>query len=222
VFALPRTDGLVAIGLTDVPVDAPTDDPRPDAAEEAELLAHAGAALETRLEPADVCGRYAGLRPLLAGDADELTADLSRRHAVVEDRDTGALAVVGGKLTTYRRMAQDAVDRVTTRPCRTARLPLVGAAPPAALRSVAAPAALVRRHGTEAPAVVALADGRPELLEPVAQGMPWCAAELLWAVRHELVLEPEDLADRRTRAGLVPAWRDAVLEAAGALDTAPA
>jgi glycerol-3-phosphate dehydrogenase len=231
VFALPRADGLVAIGLTDVPVDEPTAEPRPDAAEEAELLEHAGAALETRLEPADVAGRYAGLRPLLAADGEERsgderaargsTADLSRRHAVVEDPDTGALAVVGGKLTTYRRMAQDAVDRITTRPCRTARLPLVGAAPPAALRSVAAPPALVRRHGTEAPAVVALAEGRPELLAPVAPGVPWCAAELLWAARHELVLEPADLADRRTRAGLVPAWRDAVLDAAaraGALD----
>ena len=224
VFALPRPDGLVAIGLTDVPVDAPTTDPRPSAAEEAELLEHAGAALEARLEPADVAGRYAGLRPLLAADG-AVTADLSRRHAVVEDPDTGALVVVGGKLTTYRRMAQDAVDRITTRPCRTARLPLVGAAPPAALRSVAAPPALVRRHGTEAPAVVALADGRPELLEPVAPGVPWCGAELVWAARHELVLEPADLADRRTRAGLVPAWREAVLDAAeraGALDAAAA
>jgi glycerol-3-phosphate dehydrogenase len=216
VFALPRPDGLVAIGLTDVAVDAPCVDPRPDAAEEAELLEHASSALEVRLEPRDVAGRYAGLRPLLAGNGTH-TADLSRRHAVVEDPETRALAVVGGKLTTYRKMAQDAVDRITTRPCRTARLPLVGAAPPAALRSVAAPAALVRRYGTEAPAVVALADGRLELLDPVAPGVPYCGAELLWALRHELVLEPEDLADRRTRAGLVPAWREAVL-AAGVLD----
>jgi glycerol-3-phosphate dehydrogenase len=226
VFALPRSDGLVAIGLTDVPVDVATDEPRPDAAEEQELLEHASAALGTRLEPGDVAGRYAGLRPLLAdAGADGATADLSRRHAVIEDPDTGALAVVGGKLTTYRRMAQDAVDRITPRPCRTARLPLVGAAPAAALRAVAAPAALVRRYGTEAPAVVALADRRPELLEPVAPGVPWCAAELLWAVRHELVLDPADLADRRTRAGLVPEWRAAVLDAAvhtGALDPATA
>jgi glycerol-3-phosphate dehydrogenase len=225
VFALPRTDGLVAIGLTDVPHDGEAiDDPQPDAAEEAELLEHAGAALERRLTPADVAGRYAGLRPLLAG-APGRTADLSRRHAVVEDPATGALVVVGGKLTTYRRMAQDAVDRLTTRTCRTARLPLVGAAPAPALRSVAAPPALVRRYGTEAPAVVALADGRPELLEPVAPGVPWCGAELLWAVRHELVLSPSDLADRRTRAGLVPAWRQAVLAAAdriGAVDHVPA
>jgi glycerol-3-phosphate dehydrogenase len=72
----------------------------------------------------------------------------------------------------------------------------------------------VRRYGTEAPAIVALADGRPHLLEPVAPGVPWCAAELLWALRHELVLDPADLADRRDRAGLVPAWREAVLAAA--------
>jgi glycerol-3-phosphate dehydrogenase len=114
-------------------------------------------------------------------------------------------------------MAEDAVDRLTTRPCRTARLPLVGAAPPAALRAVAAPERLVRRYGTEAPAVVALADSRPELLDPVAPGVPWCGAELVHALRHELVLGAADLADRRTRAGLVPAWRDAVLEASARL-----
>ena len=90
------------------------------------------------------------------------------------DDASGALAIVGGKLTTYRRMAQDVVDRVTDRPCRTHRLPLVGAAAPAALRSVAAPERLVRRYGTEAPAVAALADGRPELLEPLGAGVPAC------------------------------------------------
>jgi glycerol-3-phosphate dehydrogenase len=217
VFALPRTDGLVAIGLTDVPADEPVDEPRPSAAEEDELLARASAALAVRLVPADVVGRYAGLRPLLAGEP-AATADLSRRHAVVEDPESGALAVVGGKLTTYRAMAQDAVDRLTDRPCRTARLPLVGAAPPAALRAVGAPEPLVRRYGTEAPAVVALADGRPELLQPVAPGVPWCGAELLWALRHELVLAGEDLVDRRTRAGLVPEWGEAVRAAAQALD----
>jgi glycerol-3-phosphate dehydrogenase len=209
VFALPRSDGLVAIGLTDVPGE-PCDEPQPDAAEEAELLDRASAALATPLGPGDVCGRYAGLRPLAAGDGD--TADLSRRHLIAED-PSGALAVVGGKLTTYRRMAQDVVDRITDRPCRTARLPLVGAAPPASLRSVAAPERLVRRYGTEAPAVAALADGRPELLELVAPGVPVCGAELLWAARHEFALTASDLVDRRVRAGLVPAWRAAAVEA---------
>jgi glycerol-3-phosphate dehydrogenase len=204
VFALPRTDGLVAIGLTDVPAPgAPADEPRPDPAEEAELLEHASAALAAPLGAEDVAGRYAGLRPLLAYD-DRPTADLSRRHAVVRD-PSGALVVVGGKLTTYRRMAQDVVDRLTDRPCRTRALPVVGAT----WGPVEAPERLVRRYGAEAPSVAALGD-----LEPIAPGVPACRAELAFAVRHELALEPADLADRRTRAGLVPEWREAVLEAA--------
>ena len=222
VFAVPRSDGLVAIGLTDVPAPGePADEPAPSAAEEAELLHVASAALDVPLTPADVCGRYAGLRPLAVSseEGDGATADLSRRHAIVEDPASGALAIVGGKLTTYRRMAEDAVDRLTDRPCRTARLPLVGAAAPASLRSVAAPERLVRRYGTEAPAVVALADGRRELLEPLGDGIPVCGAELLWGTRHELALTASDLADRRTRAGLVPEWREVVMTAA--YDSAP-
>ncbi|MEA2312067.1 MAG: glycerol-3-phosphate dehydrogenase [Solirubrobacteraceae bacterium] len=222
VFALPRADGLVAIGLTDVPVSGPLpDEPQPAPAEEAELLAHASAALEVSLRPEDVAGRYAGLRPLLAGAA-EATADLSRRHAVLEEPDTGALTVVGGKLTTYRAMAQDVVDRLTDVPCRTAALPLVGAQrggePPAAPPAVAA--RLLRRYGAEAPAVVAPAEERPELLEPVGPGVPVCGAELLWAVRHELALSAADLVDRRTRAGLVPEWREAALTAVARLGLA--
>jgi glycerol-3-phosphate dehydrogenase len=212
VFAVPRSDGLVAIGLTDVPAPDAVDEPVPSAAEEAALLARASAALDVPLGPDDIAGRYAGLRPLAAGEG--ATADLSRRHAIAVDGATGAVAIVGGKLTTYRRMAQDAVDRVTRRPSRTSRLPLVGAASASALRSVAAPERLVRRYGTEAPAVMALADGRSELLEPVADGVPYCGAELLWALRHELALSTEDLVERRTRAGLVAGWRDAVSAAA--------
>jgi len=225
VFAIPRGDGLVTLGLTDVPAPGdPVDEPRPDPAEEVELLDRVSAALDVPLTAADVVGRYAGLRPLavLEGDGDGATADLSRRHAIVTDEASGAIAIVGGKLTTYRRMAQDAVDRVTDRPCRTARLPLVGAAAPASLRSVAAPERLVRRYGTEAPAVVALADRRPELLEPVGEGVPVCGAELLWAVRHELALGVDDLVDRRVRAGLVPEWRSAAVAAASELTAVPA
>jgi glycerol-3-phosphate dehydrogenase len=222
VFALPRSDGLVAIGITDVPAPGePADEPRPDPAEEAELLHNASAALDTPLTPDDVVGRYAGLRPL-AGDepagAGDPTADLSRRHVIAADPDTGALAIVGGKLTTYRKMAEDVVDRLTDRPCRTHRLPLIGAASQTALRGVDAPDWLVRRHGTEAPAVAALAAGRPELLEPLAPGVQACGAELLWAARHELALTAGDLVDRRTRAGLVPAWRAAALAAAERLE----
>jgi glycerol-3-phosphate dehydrogenase len=222
VFAIPRGDGLVAIGLTDVAAPGPpSDDPCPDPAEETDLLDRASAALDVPLTAADVVGRYAGLRPLAVGDGDvdvsAATADLSRRHVIVTDPESGALAIVGGKLTTYRRMAQDVVDRVSDRPCRTARLPLVGAAAPAALRSVAAPERLVRRYGTEAPAVVALADGRAALLEPLDEGVPACGAELVWAMRHELALTASDLIDRRVRLGLVPDWRELGVRAAAEL-----
>jgi len=210
VFALPRTDGLVAVGLTDVAADGPVpDEPVPSAGEETTLLEHASAALEVTLGPEDVAGRYAGLRPLLAG-AQDATADLSRRHAVLADPDTGALTVVGGKLTTYRAMAQDAVDRITDRPCGTHRLPLVGA-PGEAATGGAVPARLARRYGAEAAAVTELGS-----TEPLAPGVPVCEAELRWAAAHELALTPEDVADRRTRAGLVPEWRAAVLAAAHA------
>jgi glycerol-3-phosphate dehydrogenase len=206
VFALPRADGLVAIGLTDVAADGPIPDvPVPSAEEETALLEHASAALEVSLGPGDVCGRYAGLRPLLADPAAASTADLSRRHAVIED--AGVLTLVGGKLTTYRAMAQDVVDRLTDRPCMTRALPLVGA--PGAPGGT--PARLARRYGAEAASVAAAGS-----LEPVAPGVPVCEAELRWAVAHELALCPEDLVERRTRAGLVPEWREAAQAAAAA------
>jgi glycerol-3-phosphate dehydrogenase len=210
VFVLPRPDGLALVGLTDEPHDdPPSDAPEVTAAEEDALLAGLAAARERPLERPDVVGRYAGLRPLVDGDAAR-TEDLSRRHALVEDPDTGVLAIVGGKLTTYRRMAQDAVDRISARPCRTAKLPLVGAGP----RPAGAPEPLVRRYGAEAPQLVALADDDPELLRPVAPGVPVLGVELLWAGRAEGALTVEDIVERRTRAGLVPEWAAAVRAAA--------
>jgi glycerol-3-phosphate dehydrogenase len=219
VFSLPRADGLVAIGLTDVAHDGPIpDSPEVAPEEEAELLAHASDALEIELTSDDVVGRYAGLRPLIAGEQGA-TADLSRRHAVVEDPETGAVCVVGGKLTTYRRMAEDAVDRIAARdgvdagPCRTSRLPLVGAGTSAG----AAPPRLTRRYGAEAADVAALAAADPRLLEPIAPGLGVCGAELRFAVEHEGALTIDDLLDRRTRLGLVPERRAAALDAARAI-----
>jgi glycerol-3-phosphate dehydrogenase len=206
VFVLPRADGLALVGLTDEPHDGPPSDaPEVTAAEEDGLLAGLAAALERPLDRADVVGRYAGLRPLIAGSAAR-TEDLSRHHALVEDSQTGVIAIVGGKLTTYRRMAQDTVDRiaarpgVSARPCRTENLPLVGAGPP----PTGAPELLVRRYGAEAPQLVALAERDPELLRPIAPGVPVLGAELLWAANAEGALTVADVVERRTRAGLVP------------------
>lgn len=219
VFALPQADGLVYAGITDEPVDGPVSDvPRPSPAEVGFLLDVFATALEAPLTEADVVGTFAGLRPLLAGRADS-TADLSRHHAV-RTSASGVTTVVGGKLTTYRRMAADAVDAAVTHaglsagPCRTARLPLVGAAPAARLARLSAPARLIARYGDEAPAVHALGTTDPALREPVAPGVEVTGAELLFAVRHEGAVTEDDLLDRRTRLGLVPADRERAVPAA--------
>jgi len=128
--------------------------------------------------------------------------------------ETGMVTVVGGKLTTYRRMAEDAVDATGLADglCRTRTLPLLGAAPRPELASVEAPPRLVRRFGTEAPLVLAnartvtgLTDG--ELLAPLAPHLPATLAELVFAITHEGATDVDDLLDRRTRIGLVPADR---------------
>ncbi|MCO1594443.1 glycerol-3-phosphate dehydrogenase/oxidase [Micromonospora sp. RHAY321] len=217
VFALPQTDGLVYAGLTDEPVDGPVPDvPQPTEAEIAFLLDVLNSVLDQPLQPTDVLGAYAGLRPLL-DDADSRTADLSRRHAVIDDPD-GIISVIGGKLTTYRRMAEDAVDTAVRQrglragPCRTRRLPLPGAASRAQLARVSAPRRLTHRYGTEA--VDVLAEAPAELRQPIGPDIPVTGAELLWATRHELALTVDDLLDRRTRIGLVPAHREAALPTA--------
>ena len=143
----------------------------------------------------------------------DATSDLSRRHAILTSA-TGVTTVVGGKLTTYRRMAQDTLDalvaagRLDAGPCRTASVPLLGAARPDELRRSTAPARLVRRFGTDADLVLAsarevtgLADD--ELLAPVSGDVAVTLAELVFAVTHEGAHDVDDLLDRRTRVGLV-------------------
>ncbi|MGW7288897.1 glycerol-3-phosphate dehydrogenase/oxidase, partial [Streptomyces sp. NPDC054847] len=197
VLVLPQGDGRVYVGLTDEPVEGPVPDV-PDVPETdiGFLLDVLGSALDVPLRRDDVVGAFAGLRPLLdtgpaAGSAGSgRTADISRRHAILTSAG-GVVTVVGGKLTTYRRMAQDAVDAalvaggVSAGPSRTAGLPLVGAAPAGVLARLEAPRRLVRRYGVEAPAVHALGLADPALAAPVVPGHPVTRAELVWAVRHE-------------------------------------
>ena len=208
VFAMPQPDGLVYLGLTDDPVSGPIPDvPSADEADETFLLAALSRALAVPLTPQDVVGSFAGLRPLAAA-GEGRTADLSRNHVVHRSGD-GVVSVYGGKLTTYRQMAQDAVDALvrgpaglSAGPSRTRKLPLVGAAPLPALTEMTAPARLVRRYGTEAPLVAAMADNDPSLLGPVAPGVPVLGVELAFGVRHEGATTVEDLLARRTRLAL--------------------
>ena len=212
VFALPQADRLVYLGLTDEPVSGPVsdDDPVPSDGEVQQLLDTVNQVLAAPLSREDLVGAYAGYRPLVLPESagtgpGDATADLSRKHLLMWDGPV--LSVVGGKLTTYRAMAEETVDAVVERLGRgaprsmTARLPLVGAAPPAALHRVAAPARLVARYGTEAPVVEALGPGL------VMADRSETVGELRFAVRHEGARSVADLLDRRTRIGLVPADR---------------
>jgi glycerol-3-phosphate dehydrogenase len=240
VFAIPEPDGLVYAGITDEPVDGPVPDV-PDAPEAdiAFLLSALTRALATPLRREDVIGSFAGLRPLLDAAVGNTTADISRRHALFTS-PKGVITIVGGKLTTYRRMAEDAVNAAIRQhglkagPCRTKRLPLVGAAPREQLAVLEAPERLIRRYGTEAPAVAKLGRdippqrgegagvpdpplGYPALGDPIAPGVAVTGAELAWGLWHEGALGVDDLIDRRCRIGLVPTDRRAALTMAEAV-----
>jgi glycerol-3-phosphate dehydrogenase len=210
VFAMPEQLGRVYLGLTDEEAPGPIPDvPEPTQAEISFLLDTVNTALNTALGQDDVIGAYAGLRPLIdSGDGN--TADLSRDHAVVESA-SGVISIVGGKLTEYRYMAEDVVDRaaalrgLTAGVCRTRNLPLVGAPsnPVASLRSpTELPGSLVARYGAEAPNVIARA-GCERPTDQVADGIDVTRAEFEYAVTHEGALTVADILDRRTRIGLV-------------------
>ncbi|WP_091233812.1 glycerol-3-phosphate dehydrogenase/oxidase [Microbacterium sp. 3J1] len=177
VFALPQHHDRVIVGLTDE--DAPGPVPRvpePTEPELAFLLTTLNRVMSTPIRREQVRGAFAGLRPLIDTGALS-TADISRRHLVALS-DQGFVTVLGGKLTTYRRMAEDAVDlAIGTRAI---------SAPPSRTRSLR------------------LVDGRlPPRAEPLVEGLALDRAEVEFAVRSEGALSADDVLDRRTRIGLV-------------------
>lgn len=212
VVSWPGTD-LVYLGTTDTDYTGPLDDPACTPEDVDYLLEAANAATTSRLTRADVTGVWAGLRPLLAptvkGGQSERTADLSRRHTVMTSRE-GVVTVTGGKLTTYRKMAQDTVDAAVRvlgesprhRRCVTTSLRLLGATTRTRdpVTQAQPQARLLGRYGTEMSAVEALAVERPALRDPLVEGLPYTGAELLYAAREEMAQTLDDVLSRRTRA----------------------
>ncbi|HEV3266430.1 MAG TPA: glycerol-3-phosphate dehydrogenase/oxidase [Acidimicrobiales bacterium] len=232
-------DDQVYLGTTDTEYDGPLDDPDCLPEDVDYILAAADAVVTRPITRADITGVWTGLRPLLAPAEgkhalSERTADLSRRHTV-RTSATGVVTVTGGKLTTYRKMAEDTVDEVTRElgrrslRCVTKNLRLHGAgtgdhAPPMPGGAPAHPRAVDRtpaeaaamhlagRFGTDTPAVLAITDGRPDLLDPLVPGLHYLRAEAVFGVREEMARSIADILDRRTRARL----RDARASAAAA------
>jgi glycerol-3-phosphate dehydrogenase len=217
VFVIPWP-GHWIIGTTDHPdprpperVSAPNDDVD-------ELLETVNRTMAVDLSRHDIVGTYAGMRPLV-GDPAGSTVKASREHRVTGDA-SGLVRISGGKYTTYRVMARDVVDAAvgrgmaTARPSETAELPLVGAAPRAALDQLAVrlalepgmdgrtARALVDRHGTEATEVLAL--GRQlDLVRPLGPEIDQLEAEVAWAARRELAFTMDDVLARRMRLAQV-------------------
>ncbi len=216
VFLVPWPDHWL-IGTTDAAYEGRSARPSADGWEIDELLRTVNETLDVDLRRSDVVGTYAGLRPLIAPTGGS-TVKASREHRITVEKN-GIVRVAGGKYTTYRVMARDAIDSVLgraaaeRRPSETADHRLVGAAdrssfdrivgeiagiPAVAAAHPEAAARLVARHGTEAPAVVALG-GQLDLLRPLVPGRPFLEAEVAWAVHHELALSVDDVLSRRLR-----------------------
>jgi glycerol-3-phosphate dehydrogenase len=215
VLAMPRPEGRFLIGLTDVPPSA--DDPmEPTPSEVDFLLDPISRSLEHGLSADDVVGSYSGLRPLV-DDGHRETTDLSRNHLVISEPERRLVTVTGGKLTTYRAMAEETVDTalrlsgIEAPSSPTARLPLLGAADRVTLRELRFTRRLVERYGIEA-SRVAQAEAR-DSLDPLVDGLPALRAEAVFAFRDEGALTAEDVVDRRLRLGAVPAERELAITA---------
>jgi glycerol-3-phosphate dehydrogenase len=215
-FVLPWLDRTL-VGTTDNP--APLEaHPRASAEDVAYMRRQLARYLEREIEERDVLARWSGLRPLVSAPGAGATARLSRDH-VIEARTSGLVTVVGGKWTTYRRMAEDAVDAAVRAgglspcgPSRTREIPLAGAegfAPegaPALERrfGLEADAArhLHRAYGARAERVAALARERG-LGGRLVPGGPWLEAEVAYAARAEGARRVIDVLARRTRVAFV-------------------
>jgi glycerol-3-phosphate dehydrogenase len=179
------------------------------------LLKYLNRYLSIHLTEDDIVSTYVGYRPLVKPRKTHLsTAKLSRTHSVLES-PTGLVTIVGGKLTTYRRMAQDTLDVLSRRdgstPAHpTMSLPLQGSAGWPKLRlalenrgaelglSSRTLAHLGRNYGTEASKILDIVAGDPTLSRLLIEDLPYIRAEVMYACRHEMALTPSDILARRT------------------------
>ncbi len=212
-FAIPW-HGATMIGTTDEPVECIPDEPRAMNSEKHFLLDHIARYFDRRPKPEEILSMWSGLRPLVRRKGAR-TSQLSRDHSILVS-PTGLITVAGGKWTTYRRMGQDAIDRVCAvaalpkSPSRTLEMKLHG--------WVNIPAANApeweRVYGSDLPAIQSLSSNDPRLEELLHPRLPYRKREVVWAARNEMARTVEDVLARRTRA--------LFLDARAAIEAAPA
>ena len=198
--------GHTLVGTTDTPMPRAELDPQPTEEEIDFILANAGRYLQRVPQRSDVLASFAGQRPLVHPEGTDGVASkkISREH-VVETGPHGLVSVMGGKWTTYRKMAEDGLDEalraagLKAPPCRTETLQIFGAVD---RKSADWPAEeWLEVYGSEAGALQAWMREEPSLAAPVHAEMPCTLAALAWGLRHEQARNAEDLLLRRIRMG---------------------
>jgi glycerol-3-phosphate dehydrogenase len=203
-FAIPWHDVSV-VGTTDTPIDAVDLEPRPLEEEIDFILETANAYLSHPAEREDIKSVFAGIRPLVKTAGADDTASLSRDHTLIIDPDSGLITIAGGKWTTYRKMAEDAVDQaadlagIEPEPCVTKTLPIHG------FHENAERFGRLDFYGADAPALTALAHDLPDGAERVHPDLELTRAEVVWACRHEMARTVDDVLARRSRSLLFDA-----------------
>lgn len=211
IFLIPW-QGHTLVGTTDTEAEL-HDDPALQREEVSYLLDYVRQYLDADVSENDVQAGFAGLRPLLQAAPDADTKALVRDHEVEVDATSGLVSIMGGKWTTYRLMAQDTVDEClrqlgeTHRPAQTQHQALAGAEGytpdgwKALTSNFGLPADVTqhlwKKYGTEALDVIKLTQAQPELAERLAAEHPFIAAEVVFAMRHEMALTLPDVLARR-------------------------
>lgn len=197
-FAIPWY-GKVVVGTTDTPLNEVSLEPKALQEEIDFILRTAGRYLAKAPLREDVLCVFAGLRPLAANpDKPEATKEVSRRHKITLSR-SGLLSIIGGKWTSYRRMAEETIDRaikagiLEKRACRTRDFGFCSA-------GIHKIPDQFRIYGDRAPDIVNLIENEPGMAELVHPKLPYCKAEIAWIAANEMPGTLEDMLARRTRA----------------------
>ena len=215
IFALPWL-GQTLVGTTDNDYEGSLEHPPVSESDVAYLLEAVNSFFGTDFGAGDLAGAYAGVRPLISSADPKKSVDISRKAELYET-SSGLITITGGKLTTWRRMAKMAVDRMVERefrdaPCRTHEIPLGHPVDAAMLHDATgigeqARAHLAGRYGLFTERVLAICAEDPDLCRPIVEGMPDLLVEAVVAARHEQARTVADVLLRRTRLGLLAGRR---------------